>query len=101
MIAAKCVHLEATTQSTNIEIVLQDYILSKNKAKGEIRSTWRFAHANIIAYAFQTITELHLAPKSFSEVITSEECKSWQVAIKEEMKSFDKNNTYMVDRRRD
>lgn len=66
----------------------------KIEPKEEIRLCRRFAHVNIITYAFQIVKEfVSPKPKSFLKAMATEESKSWQAAMEEEVKTLDNNNT--------
>lgn len=57
LIVVEGVHLKMAPQGTNTEIILQDYVLSRNRFKKEVRTSQRFACAYSIAYTFQTTKE--------------------------------------------
>lgn len=63
---AEGVHSVVAIQGINTKTVLQDYVLSNDIARKEVRSPQ--THANIIAYTFQTIEEfVSLGWKSLSK----------------------------------
>lgn len=57
----------------------------------------RYGYGDIIAYALNIdMTFSHEELKSFKEAMSSKDCAKWSLAMKEEMKSLYKNETYKL-----
>ena len=76
---------------------LSGYQLARDRPRREIKTPVRFAHADLIAYAFSIGESLDQEePATFEEVCKSREKDSWMQAMKEEMASLHKNNTWKL-----
>ena len=76
---------------------LSGYQLVRDRKRREIKTPIRFAHANLIAYAFSIGESLDQEePATFKEACKSKEKDSWIGAMKEEMASLYKNNTWKL-----
>ena len=62
-----------------------DYQLARDRTRREIRSPARFAHADLIAYAFNIGSNIDLdEPTTYQEACQSKERDLWLTAMKED-----------------
>ncbi|XP_052185243.1 uncharacterized protein LOC127796879 [Diospyros lotus] len=91
--------MENEDDENSVEIIpeLDDYVLSRDKVRREIKPPTRYAHADIIAYALNIGDSIeHEEPVSYQEACSSNYKTNWLKAIKEEMESLQKNKTWIV-----
>ena len=76
---------------------LGTYNLARDRQRRMIRPPQRFGHADMICYAVNTAEEVeHEEPKSYKEAIKSKEKTLWLEAMKEELHSLSKNQTWTL-----
>ena len=76
---------------------LGTYNLARDRQRRMIRPPQRFGHADMICYALNTAEEVeHEEPKSYKEAIKSKEKTLWLEAMKEELHSLSKNQTWTL-----
>ena len=79
---------------------LSTYQLARDRTRREIHPPTRFAEADIIAYALAAVQPLDIPePNSYEEAVLSPHKDQWTQAMKEEIDSLMKNNTWeLVDK---
>ena len=79
---------------------LSSYQLLRDRGRREIKTLARFAQADLIAHALNVGKKLDLnEPSTFEEACQREDKDLWLAAMKEEMQSLHKNQTWkLVDR---
>ena len=85
---------------TNVEST-QDYCLARDRERRTIKAPERYGHADLISFAFIAGKEIEDQgePQSYEEAISSNDKCKWIEAMKEEMASLEKNQTWtLVDR---
>ena len=76
---------------------LETYNLARDRQRRMIRPPQRFGHADLICYALNTAEEVeHEEPKSYKEAIKSKDKTLWLEAMKEELYSLSKNQTWTL-----
>ena len=80
-----------------------DYMLVRDRTRREIRAPQRHCYADLIAYAFLVVKDLRFdEPSSYKEEISCKDANLWKVAMQKEMKSLNKNKTWiLVDKPKD
>ena len=87
----------APLQSSTPEAELEEYQLARDRQRRVVRPPSRYAHADLIAYAFNTAYTIEYdEPKSYAEAIESVNCVKWQQAMEEEITSLNKNHTWKL-----
>ena len=84
--------MEVETQEED----LSNYQLARDRTRREIRIPARFDEADIIAYALNIVEKSEAEPKTYQEAINCKESQKWIQAMKEEIKSLSKNNTWKL-----
>ncbi|KAH9779743.1 hypothetical protein KPL71_007826 [Citrus sinensis] len=73
---------------------IQDYQLTRDRQKRQVRAPERLGYADLIAYALTAAHEVDQEePKTYEEVVTSKESAQWIKAIEDEIDSLNKNGT--------
>ena len=73
---------------TNSQEVGLDYLLSRDRAKRNIKPPHRFGFADLIAYALLTTMEYEESePLSYQEAINNNESMKWLTTMTEEFES--------------
>ncbi|KAH9647613.1 hypothetical protein KPL70_025255 [Citrus sinensis] len=72
----------------------QDYQLTRDRARRQIKQTRRYGYADLISYALAAAHQIDEdEPKIYKEAVQSKFSKEWQQAMYEEIMSLYKNNT--------
>ncbi|KAH9762600.1 Integrase catalytic domain-containing protein [Citrus sinensis] len=79
------------------QTTLHDYQLARDRERREIRAPKKYAYADLIAYALTAAHELDYdEPKTYKEAISGKNADQWLKAMKKEMDSLYKNNTWTL-----
>lgn len=91
---------EGFHNESEVDQHLDNYVLSRDRARRQIRPPSRFANADLIAFALNVADVLELEePTSYSEAKRSKDWPKWKRAMEEEFQSLVKNQTWIfVDR---
>ena len=82
-------------QSSNEEsAVPDDYILTRDRERRQIKKPQRYGYEDIVAYALNTAESIESEPVTYRDAITSKESVKWAVAMGEEIESLHKNQTW-------
>ncbi|KAH9655442.1 hypothetical protein KPL70_022326 [Citrus sinensis] len=80
----------------------QDYQLTRDRARRQIKQTKRYGYADIISYALAAAHQIDEdEPKIYKEAVQSKFSKEWQQAMDEEIMSLYKNNTWELVKKPD
>ena len=86
---------------TNSQEAGLDYLLSRDRAKRNIKPLNRSGLADLIAYALLTAMEYEESESlSYQEVINNNESMKWFIAMSEEFESLQKNQTWVLVERK-
>ncbi|TXG67707.1 hypothetical protein EZV62_008982 [Acer yangbiense] len=95
--------LQVPVQSVNDsdEVVVQyndleDYNLTRDRVRREVRAPNRFGYADIVAYALQVAGEVNDEPRSYQDAVTRSDSLLWKKAMSEEFESLQKNKTWIL-----
>lgn len=81
------------SQQTN----LQSYQLARDRSRRQIKAPVRYGYVDLIAYALMSAEDMPSEePASYSEAIKSEKCDRWIEAMKEEVNSLHRNQTWTL-----
>lgn len=81
------------SQQTN----LQSYQLARDQSRRQIKAPVRYGYVDLIAYALMSAEDMPIEePASYSEAIKSEKCDRWIEAMKEEVNSLHRNQTWTL-----
>nr|KYP63308.1 Retrovirus-related Pol polyprotein from transposon TNT 1-94 [Cajanus cajan] len=77
---------------------IQSYSLARDRERRAHKAPQRYGHADLVSFAFTVGLDLedHDEPKSYSEAMRSKDKNSWLKAMKEEMGSLEKNQTWIL-----
>ncbi|KAK9179751.1 hypothetical protein WN943_028956 [Citrus x changshan-huyou] len=76
---------------------IQDYQLTRDKQKRQVRAPERLGYADLIAYALTASQEVDQEePKTYEEAVASKESAQWIKAMEDEMDSLNKNGTWKL-----
>ncbi|KAK4841553.1 hypothetical protein QYF36_006375 [Acer negundo] len=76
---------------------LADYELVRDRAKRIIKPNSKYAYADVISFALYTGQQLENAePRDYLETVSCTNKLKWLYAMKEEMKSLEKNGTWSL-----
>ena len=74
------------------EIPLQQYSLTRDRERRQIRPARRFAHADIVSFALSVAKDIESQdPITYHEAISSNESGEWIATMSEEMESLNKS----------
>ncbi|KAH9649106.1 hypothetical protein KPL70_025861 [Citrus sinensis] len=89
-------------ETSESQTTLQDYQLAKDNEMRVIRAPKKYAYADRITYALTAAHELDYdEPKSYKEAVSGKNEDQWLEAMKEEMDSLNKNDTWVLVRKPD
>ena len=75
-------------------------MLARDRVKRQTRPLSRYAHAEVIAFALNIGDSLELEePLTYKEACSSKNRSSWMKAMREEMNSLQKNDTWTLVKR--
>ncbi|KAG7633109.1 Reverse transcriptase RNA-dependent DNA polymerase [Arabidopsis suecica] len=78
---------------------LSDYQLVRDGAKRAVKSNPKYNESNLVGFAFFTEDGDHAEPDSYQQALNDPEWDKWNEAMKEEMMSMRKNQTWdLVDK---
>ncbi|KAH9646639.1 hypothetical protein KPL70_024932 [Citrus sinensis] len=84
------------------QTTLHDYQLARDRERREIRAPKKYAYADLIAYALTAAHELDYdEPKTYKEAVSGKNADQWLKAMKEEMDSLYKNDTWTLVKKPD
>lgn len=77
-----------------------NYLLSRDRVRRQIRPPPRFANTNFTSFALNVLDLLELEePTNYNEAVRSKDWSKWKKVVEEKLESLDKNNTRtLVDR---
>ncbi|XXG58369.1 hypothetical protein AAC387_Pa04g0693 [Persea americana] len=76
-------------QSSNEEsAVPDDYMLTRDRERRQIKKLQRYGYEDIVAYALNTAESIESEPVTYRDAITSKESVKWAVAMGEELNLF-------------
>lgn len=79
---------------------MSNYSLTRERAKITIKLVQMYGHADLISYALYVGEKVELSePRNYKEVLRSKDRDKWMIAIKEELASLEKNNTWSLVKR--
>ena len=91
--------LDSDLVSSNQED-LSDYQLTRDRVIRDVKPPFRYAHADVIAYALNIENTIEFdEPLTFTDACRSKDKSQWFQAMQEEMDSFQKNNTWTLVQR--
>ena len=70
-----------------------DYQLTRDRVRRSVRMPNRFGFADIVHFALN-IEQCNDEPRSYKEAVQSIDKEKWEAAMKEEINSLNKNNTW-------
>ncbi|TXG57404.1 hypothetical protein EZV62_018717 [Acer yangbiense] len=89
--------LQVPVQSVNDsdEVVVQhddleDYNLTRDRVRREVRAPNSFGYADIVAYALQVTGEVNDEPRNYQDAVTRSDSLLWKKAMSEEFESLQK-----------
>lgn len=90
------------SESSGGQTEIQDYQLVMDRQRREIKASKRYVYAHLIAYALTAAHELENdKPRTYKEAISGRDSERWIKAMKEEIKSLYKNNTWKLVKKPD
>ena len=76
---------------------LQNYQLTRDRTRRQIRVPSRYAQAEIVSYALSVASEVvNSEPLSYKEAVSRSDKSNWKKAMDEEMESLRKNETWIL-----
>ncbi|KAH9752684.1 hypothetical protein KPL71_014795 [Citrus sinensis] len=88
---------DETSAQTLEHISIQDYQLTRDRQKRQIKAPERLGYADLIAYALTAAQEVDQEePKTYEEAIACKESTQWIKAMEDEMDSLNKNGTWKL-----
>ncbi|KAH9702699.1 hypothetical protein KPL70_010850 [Citrus sinensis] len=91
---------EDISEASGTHTDIQDYQLARDRQRRVIKTPKRFAYADLIAYALTAAHELdNDEPKTYREAVSGNDADKWIKAMKDEMESLHKNNTWKLVKR--
>lgn len=72
----------------------QEYMLTRDRERRQIKQPQRYEFEDIVAYALNTTESIELEPVTYREAVTSKESARWAIAMSEEVESLHKNHTW-------
>lgn len=77
------------------DIINRSYKLARDREKRQIRPPKRYAEADMVFYALSIAEQVeHAEPTSYKEAMKNKDIDKWEMAMKEELDSLLKNNTW-------
>lgn len=93
---------EDVSESFGGQTEIQDYQLVTDRQRREIKAFKRYAYAHLIAYALTEAHELENDElRTYKEVVSGRDSERWIKAMKEEIESLYKNNTWKLVKKPD
>ena len=101
---ADLVHEDCSESDQNNQLAsTSDYQLVRDRARRESKPTQRYgftAYTDLLAYAFMTAIEINKEePATYQEAISCKHSREWINAMKEEMNSLYRNQTWLMVKR--
>ena len=88
---------EVSDEVSENQTTLHDYQLARDREMRVIRAPKKYAYADLIAYALTAAHELDYdEPKTYKEAVSGKNADQWLKAMKEEMDSLYKNDTWTL-----
>ena len=82
------------TEPQQHDIPLENYQLTRDKARRSVRPLHGFGYNDMVAYSLSIGEELSYAePKNYLEAISCKDSPKWMTAMQEEFESLLKNGT--------
>ena len=92
-----CREINYSNETSDSQTSLQDYQLARDREMRVIRALKKYAYTDLIAYALTVAYELDYdEPKSYKEVVLGKNADQWLKAMKKEMDSLYKNDTWVL-----
>ncbi|KAH9678917.1 hypothetical protein KPL71_025907 [Citrus sinensis] len=89
--------VEDSDGTSENQTTLHDYQLARDRERREIKAPKKYAYADLIAYALTAAHELDYdEPKTYKEAVSGKNADQWLKAMKEEMDSLYKNDTWTL-----
>ncbi|KAH9744680.1 hypothetical protein KPL70_003806 [Citrus sinensis] len=89
--------VDNSDENSESQTRLHDYQSAKDREMRVIRAPKKYAYADLIAYALTTAHELDYdEPKSYKEYVSGKNTDQWSKAMKEEIDSLYKNDTWGI-----
>lgn len=86
-----------SNETPDSQKTLQDYQVAKDRERRVIRALKKHSYAYLIAYVLTVAHELdYNEPKSYKEAVSRKNPNQWLKAMKKEMDSLYKNNTWVL-----
>ncbi|KAH9751019.1 hypothetical protein KPL71_014114 [Citrus sinensis] len=93
---------EDVSESSGGQTEIQDYQLVRDRQRREIKAFKRYAYGHLIAYALTAAHELENDElRTYKEVVSGRDSERWIKAMKEEIESLYKNNTWKLVKKPD
>ena len=96
-------HQDDIENDEHAEQHIEDYQSVRDRVKRVSKPTQRYCFSSLtdmLAYAFLLVAEvMKTEPETYEEAINSKESKNWVAAMKEEMNSLYKNETWITIKR--
>ena len=93
----ECREINDSNETPDSQTALQDYQLARDRERRVIRALKKYAYADLIAYALTVAYELDYdEPKSYKEAVSGKNADQWLKAMKKEMDSLYKNDTWAL-----
>ena len=81
---------------------MQSYQLAKARARRQIKTPARFAHAEVAFFAFNAAMNIEIQePSSYKEAVNCLDKNKWLAAMDDEMENLKKNKTWVLVERPD
>ncbi|KAH9670747.1 hypothetical protein KPL70_017094 [Citrus sinensis] len=91
---------EDISEASGTHTDIQDYQLARDRQRRVIKTPKRFAYADLIVYALTAAHELdNDEPKTYREAVSGKDADKWTKAMKDEIESLHKNNTWKLVKR--
>ncbi|KAH9728536.1 hypothetical protein KPL70_009073 [Citrus sinensis] len=88
---------DETSAQSQEHIPIQDYQLTRDRQKRQVRAPERLGYADLIAHALTAAQEVDQEePKTYEEVVACKESAQWIKAIEDEIDSLYKNGTWKL-----
>ncbi|XXG70306.1 hypothetical protein AAC387_Pa06g3094 [Persea americana] len=87
-------HVEEMQSSNEESAVPDDYMLTQDRERRQIKKPQRYGYEDIVAYALNTAESIESELVTYRDAITSKESVKWAIAMGEEIESLHKNQTW-------
>ena len=88
---------EQETESVSDQSDLQEYNLTRDRARRVIKPPDKYGFADLISYALTVGSELEISePSTYQAALKSQDKNQWLAAMQEEMKSLAANDTWQL-----